>query len=113
MAQKLFLALLIIFGAGCTAPKTAKTSDPVRTGYQLIDDGKADQAIEHFQALCDEDPDNDDYIRGLSSAYALKGGFQVQILMDPLKAIRSAENFKNDFAPILAYFLGLHPDLKQ
>ncbi len=96
------LCILIagLVSTACSSPRQGVDSDPSMVGNRLIDDGRADEAIDHFQTLVDENPDSDEYRRGLASAYALRGGFRVQNLVAPIKEIDNAKAAKSSFEGI-------------
>ncbi len=88
---------------GCSSPRQAADENPSLVGYRLIDEGRSDAAIEHFQSLVDQDPASDEYRRGLSSAYALRGGFRVQNLVKPMREIDSANHLKDDLEDMIEF----------
>lgn len=97
MKKLAVLFLLLLAGVACSSPREESQKDPALVGYNLIDEGRADAAIDHFQVLVDENPDSVTYRRGLSSAYALRGGFRVQNLVKPMLEIRQADQMKREF----------------
>ena len=120
----LSLILSLVLCAACTSSHESSDSDEVLVGYRLIDQGKSNEAIEHFQILVERDQDSDEYRRGLSSAYALRGGFKIQNLIQPMKEVEAADKNKEEVQnlvnsliekdPVFAElkkFVGVHMEL--
>ncbi|MEZ0390789.1 MAG: hypothetical protein ACAH59_01140, partial [Pseudobdellovibrionaceae bacterium] len=51
--------------------------------------------------------------RGLSSAHALKGGFRIQLLVEPMKAMKTAENLNKDFETLFKSLIAMRPELTE
>lgn len=68
-----------------------KNTDLVSRAYQMIDAQQPGQAILLLERGLQEDPENPEYKRVLSSAYAHRAGFKVQKLVPILK---SAQEFQ-------------------
>jgi tetratricopeptide (TPR) repeat protein len=86
LAMILFVLVLSTLLTGCA--RKNKSEDTVLRAYRLIDAQRTDEAIELLEQKLNEDPKNYDYKVVLASAYAHKGGFKVQKLVQAVSQIK-------------------------
>lgn len=112
MKYSLVLAFILLFTMACS-PKKSDSDESLVTGYQLIDEGRNDEAVTHFETLLETHPENQDYQRGLGSSYAARAGFSVQMLAGPMKSIQEIDAIKNSARELLEKVLGSGKNLKS
>ncbi len=94
----LIVVLIFSLNLSCSKKESAEQHDrQLMTGYQLIDDNRSTEAIEHFSSLLEKNPENPDYIRGLGSAYAARAGFKVANLIGPIKELKGIDSVKESY----------------
>lgn len=89
----------------CSNKQNTSQDDNLITGYQLIDSGRTNEAVDHFSILQQREPTNQDYLRGLGSAFAARAGFKVQNLTGPIQEINSLDSMKKNYSDLLEKWL--------
>src|SRR5690349_7098368 len=97
MKRLLGLILIVILGAcsGHNGSKKTTEGDALEEGFELVDQGRYDEAIVYFQNIYDSNP-SDDALKALASVYVTRAGVKVTTLYKAFDSMPHQEGVTRD-----------------